>query len=147
METYTVSDEASLPRVAAAVLAALPPRAGATVVTLVGELGAGKTAFVKALAATMGVREVVTSPTFVVMKSYPLTYQHFTRLVHIDAYRLESVAEVPPLQLETYLADSTVLLCIEWPQVLREVLPPVYTELSITSDADNVRHLTVVHHG
>ena len=71
------------------VTAALAPRGHtAVVMALYGDLGAGKSAFVKALAKALGVSGIVTSPTFVLQKIYPLQNQKFERLIHIDAYRL-----------------------------------------------------------
>src|SRR3989338_8753227 len=81
----------------------VPRNTGATLVTLSGELGAGKTAFVKAVAKALGVGEVVNSPTFVLEKIYPLPLfsqksgKGFKRLIHIDAYRLEKGGDLAPL--------------------------------------------------
>src|SRR3989338_11057767 len=75
---------------AARFVGSLTPREeGATLVTLAGELGAGKTAFTQAVAKALGVEESVTSPTFVLEKIYGLTKSVFERLIHIDAYRLQ----------------------------------------------------------
>src|SRR5689334_7666432 len=69
-----------------------PKESGATLVTLTGELGAGKTSFTQGVARALGIEESVTSPTFVLEKVYELADHGFKRLVHIDAYRLESGA-------------------------------------------------------
>lgn len=80
---------------------------GATLVTLSGELGAGKTAFTKAIARSLGVEEIVNSPTFVLEKIYLLPDgQPFKRLVHIDAYRLEKDADLAPLGFDERMKDS-----------------------------------------
>ena len=107
----------------------LVPRAdGATVVTLSGDLGAGKTAFVKGAAKALGVTEHVTSPTFVIMKIYPIRepqaasngagppMKHFVRLVHIDAYRLKGEHHLKVLGWDDLCADPTNLIFIEWPE-------------------------------
>lgn len=143
-----ITDETALAAYGAAVLPTLLPSVtGATVLTLTGDLGAGKTALVKQLAATLGVTEVVTSPTFVVMKVYHTTHQTFTKLVHIDAYRIESPEEMAPLHLADYLADREVLLCIEWPEHIAALIPLPHTNLSITVAADDVRVVTMTCHG
>lgn len=67
---------------------------GATVVGLSGDLGAGKTAFTKCIAKSLGVEDTVTSPTFVIEKIYELQNQKFTHLIHIDAYRLDKSDEL-----------------------------------------------------
>ncbi len=114
-----------------AVLTMAEPKQTATVLALVGELGAGKTTFVQALARELGVREVVQSPTYVLMKSYPLELSgstseannKFTKLVHIDAYRLESPEEFDALRPGEFLADPQALVVVEWPQRLQDRLP------------------------
>jgi tRNA threonylcarbamoyladenosine biosynthesis protein TsaE len=105
---------------------------GATVVGLSGHLGAGKTAFVKIVAKLLGVKEEVTSPTFVIMKIYEvnttiqirqpaendLTIQNlpWERLIHIDAYRLEKSEELEVLNFEQLVADPHNLIMVEWPE-------------------------------
>lgn len=89
----------------------------ASVVGLSGHLGAGKTAFVKAIAKALGIAEDVTSPTFVLMKIYPIAADSpWKRLVHIDAYRLEKPEELGALDFERLIADKNDLVMIEWPE-------------------------------
>lgn len=88
----------------------------ALVVGLSGHLGAGKTAFVKALAEVLGVTETVTSPTFVLMKIYETKRESFPRIVHVDAYRLEKREELDALRWESLVADRNNLIVIEWPE-------------------------------
>lgn len=95
----------------------------AALIVLRGDLGAGKTTFVQALAKELGVKDTVQSPTYVLMKSYPIAYKNFTRLVHIDLYRLEKPEEITALQLENYLNDPGALVCIEWPERADNLLP------------------------
>lgn len=108
-------------------------KAKAVVVGLSGHLGAGKTAFVKAVAAELGVNEEVTSPTFVIMKIYELQgrkaredvsgLERFHRLVHIDAYRLEDAQELEALRWEDLVADKHNLIMVEWPENVKLVAP------------------------
>lgn len=95
----------------------------ATVVGLSGHLGSGKTAFVQAVAAELGVEEQVTSPTFVIMKLYETKNEAFPRLVHIDAYRLEEGRELEALEFEKIVADPRNLVMIEWSENVKEMLP------------------------
>ena len=69
-------------------------REGAVVVGLYGELGAGKTVFVKAIAKSFGLMRTVTSPTFVIEKIYKLENTIFNYLIHVDAYRLMGGSEL-----------------------------------------------------
>ncbi len=92
----------------------------ATLVGLSGHLGAGKTAFVKCVAKILGIKEDITSPTFVIMKIYELgeseQYPQWRRLVHIDAYRLESQEELEGIGFEKLLSDPHNLILMEWPE-------------------------------
>ena len=101
-----------------------PKESGATLVTLSGELGAGKTTFTQGVARALGVEGAVTSPTFVLMKIYQLPESKaFKRLVHIDAYRLQGGKELSPLGFDEVLADSGNLILLEWPEQVEDGLP------------------------
>jgi tRNA threonylcarbamoyladenosine biosynthesis protein TsaE len=95
----------------------------ATVVALAGDLGAGKTTFVKQIAEILGITETVTSPTFVIMKSYETEDLVFETLVHMDAYRIEDDSAMRPLNFETILSQSKTLVCIEWAERISTFLP------------------------
>ena len=104
---------------------------GATVVTLAGELGAGKTAFTKAVAKALGVEDVVNSPTFVLEKIYGLPLGGaFKHLVHIDAYRLEDGDNLSALGFDELVRDNENLIFVEWPERVRQVIPPESTEIT-----------------
>ena len=96
----------------------------AVVVGLTGELGSGKTAFVKGVAKALGVGEIVTSPTFVIEKIYKLDGQTFDHLIHIDAYRLEGAHELRAIGFEEIARKPKNLIFIEWPERVKEILPP-----------------------
>lgn len=101
----------------------VPKKDGATLVILKGDLGAGKTAFVKQVARILGVTEHVTSPTFVIEKRYGLSGGMFESLVHIDAYRMESARELEVLGWQELLQEKKTLVMIEWPQRVAESIP------------------------
>ena len=106
-----------------------PKRGAATVVALSGELGAGKTSFVQAVARTFGITGAITSPTFVIEKLYELPEQSgakgwkFSRLIHIDAYRLEDPSELEVLGFRDLLHDPQNLILIEWPEKAGKLIP------------------------
>lgn len=116
-------EQAQTPMVAESLLEVLVPQRQAVVVGLSGDLGAGKTTLVQSIARTLGVTEHVVSPTFVVAKFYPVTTVQFDRLVHIDAYRIESAQELAALGWETLIGTPRTLIIIEWPEHIREALP------------------------
>jgi len=95
----------------------------ATLVTLSGDLGAGKTTFVKGIAKALGITEHVTSPTFVIMKIYDLENQSFARLVHMDAYRLKGRKHLKVLGWDELLQDPKNLIVVEWPEKIAEAIP------------------------
>lgn len=96
----------------------------ATIITLKGELGAGKTTFTQALARELGITESVTSPTYVIEQRFRIPgHDTFKTFVHVDAYRLESGRELADLGWREVLANPANLVCLEWPERVPEVLP------------------------
>lgn len=121
----------------------LAPRPdGATFITLSGELGAGKTAFVKAVAAVLGVADMVNSPTFVLEKIYRLSGQKFKQLVHIDAYRLEAGSELPALGFDELMRDPDNLILLEWPEKVQSALPAAAARIALAVLPDGSRDLS-----
>ncbi|MEK7619607.1 MAG: tRNA (adenosine(37)-N6)-threonylcarbamoyltransferase complex ATPase subunit type 1 TsaE [Patescibacteria group bacterium] len=96
---------------------------GGEVIALYGDLGAGKTTFVKGLAKALGVTEVVTSPTFVLMNVYRAHSKQISRLVHIDCYRLERAGQLAEIGGDEYFGNSDTVVAIEWPERVNTVLP------------------------
>jgi tRNA threonylcarbamoyladenosine biosynthesis protein TsaE len=98
---------------------------------LVGDLGAGKTAFTQGFAGGLGIDEPITSPTFTLARSYK------GRMVlnHLDVYRLENVQEAEDLGLGELLEGGVTL--IEWGDTIAPVLPPDYLELRFTFGEDD----------
>ncbi len=119
-----------------------PVEWGATLVTLSGELGAGKTAFTKAVAKTLGVEESVTSPTFVLEKIYQLSGQKFERLIHIDAYRLEKGSDLQPLGFDELMENPKNLIFLEWPERVAHGLLVVSATLKFEVQPDDSRKVT-----
>jgi len=125
---------------AASFVASLAPAADkAVLVTLSGELGAGKTAFTKAVAKALGVADDLTSPTFVLQKAYDISCNGFARLIHIDAYRLESGEELVPLRLDESLKDPENLIMLEWPEKVADALPAATISITIEPEEDGSR--------
>jgi len=95
------------------------------ILALSGQLGSGKTTFVQGLARGLGIRERIQSPTFVLMKWYQLGKQFipFRHLVHVDAYRLESLAEARHLDLRDTFKDRDAIIVVEWAERIGKVIP------------------------
>ena len=111
-------------------------------VVLVGPLGAGKTALTQGIGDGLGVREPVTSPTFVIARVHRTDR---VPLVHVDAYRLGSVADVDDLDLDVTVADSVTV--VEWGQGLVEQLADEHLEVHLERREDDVRTALLVPHG
>ena len=115
------------------------------VVSLSGDLGAGKTALVQGIAAAFGVEERVTSPSFTIVHEYKGRFPMF----HIDVYRLNSFQEVLDLGFEEFL-DGNAVVMIEWGGAIGPLLPRRHLEIEIraTGDEDpNARFLVFRPHG
>jgi len=106
-----------------------------TVVALIGNLGAGKTRFTRAVTAALGVPQwLVNSPTFALIQEYPGRIPVF----HFDTYRLRSVDEFLELGAEEYLAGNGICL-IEWADRVEEVLPADRLTIRIAIEAPERR--------
>ena len=108
----------------------------AFVLALHGDLGAGKTTFMQLLAGKLGVAEQVTSPTFVIMKKYPIDEGRITQLVHIDAYRIEDVDEMLPLRFSEELTEKDTIIGIEWAENIAPLLPADTLHLTFRLDGE-----------
>jgi tRNA threonylcarbamoyladenosine biosynthesis protein TsaE len=99
----------------------------ARVLAFSGELGAGKTTLTKELARKFGIKENIISPTFVIMKFYDIDrdseyYSHFKKLIHIDAYRLDSHEELNKIGWDELVNDKENLIILEWPERVEKCL-------------------------
>lgn len=109
---------------------------------LVGNLGAGKTVFVKALAEALGVEDNVTSPTFVLMKVYNTKHEKIKKLVHVDCYRLEGKEDLADIGLSEYIEDENNLVVIEWADKIKN-LPDNIVRINIKSTGEESRVLEI----
>ena len=101
-----------------------------------GQMGAGKTTFVKALCEELGVDDVVTSPTFAIVNEY--TDGSHRPIYHFDFYRIKRMEEVYDMGYEEYFY-SGALCFIEWPELIEDVLPTDVVKVHIDVDADGRR--------
>ena len=142
--SISVADAREMSAFAAQLVAPLVPRDRATVITLSGELGAGKTTFAQGLALMLGIVETVNSPTFVLEKVYKLEEQpfdhaqgkKFTHLIHMDAYRLKSAHELRVLGWEEIVREPGNLIVLEWPERVESLIPPDAIRIRIDIVAD-----------
>jgi tRNA threonylcarbamoyladenosine biosynthesis protein TsaE len=136
MSSSSASSELETAGVAAALAHALPRGA---VVYVEGELGAGKTAFVRGAARALGVTGAVTSPTFTVAHLYE---GRDGRVAHLDLSRSERIDEAAWGDLEPYFEDVRAVF-VEWASVGAGVLPPAHAEVRIDVRGDGTRQIDV----
>ncbi len=126
MKTICIDSEEGLREVAEALLESLD---GRSVVALRGEMGAGKTTLIRAVADLMGVEDQVTSPTFALVNQYAAATGE--RLYHFDFYRIEDEREAFDLGYEEYFYSGDLCL-VEWPEKIEALLPEAIVEVRIT---------------
>jgi tRNA threonylcarbamoyladenosine biosynthesis protein TsaE len=136
MSSSSASSELETAAIAAALAHALPQGA---VVYVEGELGAGKTAFVRGAARALGVTGAVTSPTFTVAHLYE---GREGRVAHLDLSRSERVDEAAWGDLEPYFDDVRAVF-VEWASAGAGVLPPPQAEVRIAVRRDGTRQIDV----
>lgn len=107
---------------------------------LIGELGAGKTALVKAFCEKLGITSPVTSPTYALVNEYPLPTETGLgeTLRHLDLYRLKNEEEALAIGIEDFLYDENYCL-IEWPAVVENLLPEGVVRIEITIEPGSAR--------
>lgn len=112
-----------------------------TLITLEGDLGAGKTTFTKGLGKGLGIKRPINSPTFTIMKIYE---GGRLPLYHIDAYRLEGLEQ--DLGFEEFIYGEGVCV-IEWYMFIEDLLPKDRLEIKIEYEGDEARKITLIPHG
>lgn len=114
------------------------------VVCLYGELGSGKTTFVKGLARGLNVRSRIISPTFIIIRTHLVAgSKDIDNLYHVDLYRLESLKEVKGIGLKDLLQDKKGVVLIEWPEKAEKILPSIRWEIFFTQKGGNTREILV----
>ena len=125
-----------------------------------GDLGSGKTTFVKSVAKAFGLENTVTSPTFVIEKIYSirtdgrqerptsngtgsLKNHNFENLIHIDAYRLKSGEELKTLGWEEISKNPKNIIFIEWPSNVSEIIPENTQEIHFKFIDENTREIVI----
>jgi tRNA threonylcarbamoyladenosine biosynthesis protein TsaE len=111
------------------------------VVLIEGDLGAGKTTFVAGLAEGLGVEDPITSPTFILMRTYP----GLLSLTHADVYRLDTLAEIEDLELTEASAEG--VLAVEWGTAIEQWMPASHLVVRLTTEDGEQRRVELVPYG
>lgn len=95
----------------------------ALVVALTGNLGAGKTTFIQGLAQALDIKDVILSPTFLIIKRFDLFHPNFQNFYHLDAYRIKDPDEILELGWDDIIKDKHNLIIVEWADKIKDILP------------------------
>ena len=136
---FIANTTADLPRIASELLATTAP---ARIFTLTGEMGAGKTTFVAAVAAQLGVTEPTSSPTYSIVQEYVSADASVTML-HFDLYRLKTIEEALDIGIEDLLDRPDVYIFIEWADLVLPLLPENTVHLQISMVENEARRIAV----
>ncbi|MBI5045610.1 MAG: tRNA (adenosine(37)-N6)-threonylcarbamoyltransferase complex ATPase subunit type 1 TsaE [Candidatus Niyogibacteria bacterium] len=115
----------------------------ALVIGLEGDLGGGKTTFMQGFARGLGIKENITSPTFVLLKMFKLARKNFRRLAHIDAYRLKSARGLKLLGWDELLSDPANIIVVEWADKVRAFMPKDRVRITFDYGDKNERKINV----
>lgn len=143
-ETFTTTSEASTRNVARSFAARLQR---GDVVALFGDLGTGKTQFVKGVCETFGVEELVTSPSFVILNRYEGKDGAGNEILiyHLDLYRVKSVEEIFDLGYEEFFYGDGICL-VEWAERLGDLIPPSRHEVRLSLGEEESHRLVHIEH-
>jgi tRNA threonylcarbamoyladenosine biosynthesis protein TsaE len=130
-----IKDINDLPRAAKEFIAAMDQD---TVFAFRGEMGAGKTTFIKAICEALGVEDSINSPTFAIVNEYRSATAEL--IYHFDCYRIKKLEEALDFGFEDYM-ESGALCLIEWPENVEELLPGDTVNVSITVQEDGSRRV------
>ncbi|MGH2575620.1 MAG: tRNA (adenosine(37)-N6)-threonylcarbamoyltransferase complex ATPase subunit type 1 TsaE [Ignavibacteria bacterium] len=103
------------------------------IVAIYGELGSGKTQIIKGICSRLGVKQVVNSPTFIIINEY--SSEKIPKIFHFDLYRLNSINEITNIGLFDYFNEAGLIL-IEWPKLIEYILPDKTKKISISHISD-----------
>ncbi|MDD2807680.1 MAG: tRNA (adenosine(37)-N6)-threonylcarbamoyltransferase complex ATPase subunit type 1 TsaE [Patescibacteria group bacterium] len=117
--------------------------AGGEVVALHGDLGAGKTTLAKGIAIGLGIKNKITSPTFVLMNIYQTKNKTVTELVHLDCYRINNYHEMEMIGFNEYAQNPKAVTLIEWPEKIAPLLPKIRREIFIRLRSDQQREIEI----
>lgn len=138
MKTWNNVSLEKMKEVAAEVWELLPTKG---VVCFNGEMGAGKTTFINALAKIAGVTEETSSPTFSIVNEYRTANNN--KLYHFDCYRIEDETEAMDFGIEEYFEDQAISL-VEWPSKIESLLPAQRLEVSIAMNSQDLRDIKLI---
>lgn len=100
-----------------------PLQKGAMVIGLKGDLGGGKTTFLKGFARGLGLKKKILSPTFIIMRRFTISNSRFKNFYHIDCYRIKKPKEILDLGFQEIITDPQNIVCVEWADRIQKIMP------------------------
>jgi tRNA threonylcarbamoyladenosine biosynthesis protein TsaE len=140
--SYILKNEAELHKLAKKFATKLT---SGDVILLYGEMGSGKTTFVKAVCEELNVKQNVSSPTFTLINKYETATGQ--TIYHVDLYRLNSALDLYMLDLHRYLTDPSAIIFIEWAEKLEELIPDQFLKLTFEYYETDQRQLSYAAQG
>lgn len=137
-QTFISTCENDTEKFAAAIAAAAQP---GTVITLNGDLGAGKTVFARGFARGLGITEPVSSPTYTIVQEYELPQGG--RLYHLDLYRINGVDAALAFGVDEFLDDPRSFALVEWPERIDGIIPDDAVRITLRHLDDSTREIKV----
>lgn len=95
---------------------------GGEIVLLSGDLGVGKTTFVKGIGEELAIKRIIKSPTFSLLNIYDVKKRKIKQLIHIDCYRLDGLSDLEEIGVKDYFFDPNTIIIIEWPERIEKEL-------------------------
>lgn len=137
-QTFISSCENDTEKFAAAIAAAAAP---GSVITLNGDLGAGKTVFARGFARGLGITEPVSSPTYTIVQEYELPQGG--RLYHLDLYRISGIDAALAFGVDEFLDDPRSFALVEWPERINGIIPDDAVRITLRHLSDTAREIRV----
>lgn len=150
MKTYMSTSEAETQEIGENFTRKLTP---GDIVLLYGDLGFGKTTFVKGIAKGLGIKTRIISPTFVILKGHNIKSKKLNikntnkilKMFHVDLYRIESQSQLEGIGIREIMDHKSSVKLIEWPEKLR-ILPDKRKEVRFILNKDNTRTIKILEH-
>lgn len=117
----------------------------AKTLALLGDLGGGKTAFLQGFAKGLGIKQKILSPTFVIMKRFPVKKKGpFKNFYHLDCYRVKNSGEVSSLGFKKITKDPQNIIAVEWAEKISKIIPKEKIRIKFNFISDKKRKISII---
>ncbi len=141
--TYSSKQTQKLGKLLAEEIAKTEKKTGAFVLGLKGDLGGGKTTFLQGFAKGLGIKEKITSPTFVLMKKFRIPNTKFQNFYHFDCYRIGKPKEILEMGFREIISNPQNIVALEWADKIKSILPKNVIRISFDFINQSVRKIKI----